>query len=224
MFNFLWGLLFVAVNFALFLLVCRLFGKNGLYAWIGFVPLMANIQVVKTIEMLGIVMPLGNTIFATLSMATDLINEKFGQKAARQVVWIGFFSLVACTLIMQMVLAFEPQAEDLAQDAMETLFGLMPRVAAGSLTAYLVGQFLDVRLFGAIRRKFSGERQFWIRVLGSTGVSQLADSVVFCAIAFTGLYSTRVWLEIVLTTYLLKFIIAAAGTPVLYAARRFRLE
>jgi hypothetical protein len=224
MFNFLWGLLFVAVNFTLFLLVGRLFGKNGLYAWVGLVPLLANIQVVKTIEMLGIVMTLGNTIFATLSMTTDLINERFGQKAAKQAVWLGFFSLVASTVIMQMVLAFQPQAEDIAQGAMETLFGLMPRVAAASLIAYLAGQFIDVRLFGIIRRKFSGDRQFWIRVLGSTGVSQFVDSLVFCTIAFIGLYSTSVWFEIVLTTYLLKFIIAAAGTPVLYVARKFRLD
>lgn len=224
MFNVLWGLLFIAANFAIFLLICRLFGKNGLYAWVGLVPLLANIQVVKTIELFGIVMTLGNTVFATLSMTTDLINEKFGQRAAKQVVWLGFFSLVASTVIMQMVLVFEPQAEDIGQGAMETLFGLMPRVAAASLTAYLIGQFLDVRLFGALRRKFSADRQFWIRVLGSTGVSQFVDSLVFCTIAFVGLYSTPVWIEILLTTYLFKFVIAAVGTPVLYAARKFRLE
>lgn len=224
MFNFAWGLFFIAVNFALFLLATRLFGKNGLFAWVGLAPLLANIQVVKTIELFGIVMTLGNTIFATMSMATDLVNEKFGQRTAKQVVWIGFFSLVASTIIMQMALLFEPQAGDLAQDAMETLFGLMPRLAAASLTAYLIGQFLDVRLFGVLRKKFSEDRQFWIRVLGSTGVSQFIDSLVFCTIAFTGIYSAAVWFEILLTTYLFKFVIAAVGTPVLYVARKFRLE
>lgn len=224
MFNFLWGLLFVAVNFALFLLVGRIFGKNGLFVWVGIATILANIQVVKTIELFGIVMTLGNTIFATLSMTTDLLNEKFGAKAAKQAVWLGFFSLVTSTVIMQMVLVFEPQAEDMAQGAMETLFGLMPRLAAGSLTAYLVSQFLDVRLFGFLRRKFAGDGQFWIRVLGSTGISQFVDSLVFCTIAFAGLYSGSVWLEILLTTYVFKFVISAAGTPVLYIARKFRLE
>lgn len=224
MFNLLWGLLFVLVNFGLFLLIARMFGKQGLYVWVGVATIVANIQVVKTIELLGIVMTLGNTIFATMAMSMDLLNEKFGPGAAKKAVWLGFFSLVASTLIMQMVLVFEPQAEDLAQSAMETLFGLMPRLAAASLTAYLISQFLDVRLFGALRRRFSGERQFWIRVLGSTGVSQFVDSLVFCTIAFTGLYSASVWVEILLTTYLFKFVIAAAGTPVLYIARKYRLE
>ena len=130
MFNLGWGIVFVIVNFVLFLLCYRLFGKKGLYAWVGFATLMANIQVVKTIEVLGIVMTLGNTIYATVSMTTDLLNEKFGQKAAKHAVWIGFFSLLISTIMLQMVLVFEPQAEDIAQAPMETLFGLMPRLAS----------------------------------------------------------------------------------------------
>src|SRR5690606_35081308 len=118
MFNLSWGILFVAVNFALFLLCYGLFGRKGLYAWVGFATLMANIQGLKTVEILGIVLTLGNTIYATISMTTDLLNEKFGQKAAKQAVWIGFFSLLASTIMLQMVLVFTPQAEDIAQGPM----------------------------------------------------------------------------------------------------------
>jgi hypothetical protein len=222
MFNLLWGILFVAVNFALFLLCWRLFGLKGMVAWIGFATVLANIQVVKTIEILGIVTTLGNTMYASISMAVDMLNEKSGVKTARRAVWLGFFTLVSSTLIMQMVLVFEPQATDIAQDSLQTIFGLLPRIAAGSLLAYIISQFLDVRLFAALRQKFPGSRQFWIRTTGSTVVSQLIDSVVFCTIAFAGLYSLNVWLQILLTTYLFKFIISVAATPVLYAARSMK--
>ena len=222
MFNFLFGSLFVVVNFALFLLMFRFFGKKGLFAWVALATLLANIQVVKTIEILGIVMTLGNTIYASIYMTTDLLNEKYGQKDAKQAVWLGFFSLLASTIIMQMVLVFDPQETDIAQSSMETLFGLMPRLAAGSLCAYLVSQYLDVRLFSRIRERFSGSGQFWIRINGSTGISQMVDTLVFCTIAFAGVYEWSVWLEIALTTYLFKLLISVLGTPVLYLARRIK--
>ncbi|MCP3774880.1 queuosine precursor transporter [Paenibacillus sp. MZ04-78.2] len=224
MFNLAWGILFVVVNFALFLLCYRFFGKKGLYAWIGFATVLANIQVVKTIELLGIVMTLGNTVYTSIYMSTDLLNEKYGTKEAKQAVWFGFFSLVASTVIMQMSLVFTPQESDIAQSSLEKIFGLMPRLAAGSLCAYFISQFLDVRVYSYLKKRFPVYNQFWIRTNGSTGLSQLVDSLVFCTIAFAGVYTLDIWLQILLTTYLFKFVISVASTPVLYIARSFRIK
>jgi len=224
MFNVLWGVLFVIVNFALFLACYRLFGKNGLYAWIGAATVLANIQVVKTIEIFGIVATLGNTIYATIYLTTDLLNEKYGEKEARKAVWFGFFTLVMSMILMQMALKFVPQQSDISQEALETIFGLMPRLALGSLTAYFVSQFLDVRLFSKLKKAYPGRNQLWIRNNGSSLLSQLVDTLVFASIAFAGVYSWSVWWQIVLSTYLLKFIVSAASTPVIYVARNFKFE
>ncbi|WP_127580265.1 queuosine precursor transporter [Paenibacillus koleovorans] len=224
MFNLSWGILFMLAQFALFLLSYRLFGKKGLYAWIGFATVLANIQVTKTIEMLGIVMTLGNTIYTSIYMSTDLLNEKYGAEAARKAVWFGFFSLLASTAIMQMTLAFQPAESDFAQESLKTIFGLMPQIAAGSLCAYFVSQFLDVRVFSYLKRRFPVRNQFWIRINGSTLLSQLVDSLVFCTIAFYGVYTLDVWLQIFATTYLFKLLISIAGTPVLYWARSFSVK
>jgi len=227
MFNIGWGILFIAVNFALFLICYRLFGRVGLYAWIGFATVIANIQVTKTIELsiasAGIIMTLGNTLFTTISMSTDMLNEKYGPQAAKKAIWFGFFTLITSTIMMQMVLKFEPQATDFAQESLQTIFGLMPRLAAASLLAYLVSQFLDVRVYGYLRKNFGARNQFWIRTNVSTGISQLIDSIVFCtvAFAFSGLYTWSEWLQIVFTTYIFKFIISVVSTPVLYWARSF---
>ncbi|WP_019005672.1 queuosine precursor transporter [Cohnella laeviribosi] len=224
MFNVLWGALFVVVNFALFLACYRLFGKNGLYAWIGAATVLANIQVVKTIEIFGIVATLGNTIYATIYLTTDLLNEKYGEKEARKAVWFGFFTLVMSMILMQMALKFVPQESDISQEALETIFGLMPRLALASLTAYFVSQFLDVRLFSKLKKAYPGRNQLWIRNNGSSLLSQLVDTLVFASIAFAGVYSWSVWWQIVLSTYLLKFIVSAASTPVIYAARNFKFK
>jgi len=157
-------------------------------------------------------------------LTTDLLNEKYGEKEARKAVWFGFFTLVMSMILMQMVLKFVPQESDISQEALETIFGLMPRLALGSLTAYFVSQFLDVRLFSKLKKAYPGRNQLWIRNNGSSLLSQLVDTLVFASIAFAGVYSWSVWWQIVLSTYLLKFIVSAASTPVIYMARNFKFK
>ncbi|MBP2000524.1 putative integral membrane protein (TIGR00697 family) [Paenibacillus shirakamiensis] len=222
MFNFGWGVVFVLVNFAFFLLCYKFFGKKGLYAWIGVATVIANIQVVKTIDMFGIVMTLGNTMYVSLYLTSDLLNEKYGREEARKAVWFGFFTLIMTTIMMQMVLFFTPDQNDIAQPSMETIFGLLPQLAAGSLTAYFVSQFLDVRLYAWIRKFFPARNQLWIRNNGSTMISSFVDTLIFCSIAFYGLHSWSDWLEILFTTYIIKFVLTAVGTPFLYIARNFK--
>ncbi|UVI30799.1 queuosine precursor transporter [Paenibacillus spongiae] len=223
--NFVWGVLFVMVNFALFLVCYRAFGKQGLYAWVGIATVLANIQVVKTIEMFGFVMTLGNTMYGTIYLTTDLLNEKYGEKDAKKAVWFGFFTLLMTIIIMQMALKFQPQSSDIGQQPMEVIFGLMPWIALGSLTAYFVSQFLDVKIYTFLKKVFPEPGQLWIRNNGSTGISQLVDSLIFCTIAFGGAgYTWQVWFEIFLTTYAIKFVITAASTPILYIARSFKFK
>jgi uncharacterized integral membrane protein (TIGR00697 family) len=124
-----------------------------------------------------------------------------------------------------MVLVFEDFDSGIpAQASLETIFGLMPRIALGSLAAYLISQFLDVKIFSKLKVKFPTRSQLWIRNNVSTGISQSIDTLIFCSIAFIGLYSWNVWWEIVITTYVLKFIISVASTPVIYWARSFKFK
>ncbi|AJS59738.1 queuosine precursor transporter [Paenibacillus sp. IHBB 10380] len=222
MFNFIWGIIYVLVNFSLFVLCYRLFGKKGLYAWIGVATVIANIQVTKTIDMFGIVMTLGNTMYVSLYMTSDLLNEKYGREEARKAVWFGFFTLLMTTVIMQMALVFTPQEGDMAQTSLKQIFGLMPRLAIASLTAYFISQFLDVRLYSWIRKYYPTKGQFWIRNNVSTMISSFVDTLIFCTIAFAGEYEWNIWFEILITTYLIKFVLTAVGTPFLYVARNFK--
>lgn len=224
MFNLVWYVLFVLVNFALFLACYRFLGKNGLYAWVGAAAVLANIQVLKTIEIFGIAMTVGNAIYTSIYLTTDLLNEKYGEKDARKAVWFGFFAMIMSLVLMQMVLAFKPGADDFSQGALQTIFGLTPRVALGSLCSYFVSQFLDVRIFSRLKVKYPSRSQLWIRNNGSTGLSQLIDTLAFSSIAFIGVYPWDVWWQITLTTYVLKFIISVASTPVIYIARNFKFS
>lgn len=213
----LW-LAMLLINFLAILLAYRLFGKTGLYIWIPIATIIANVQVLKTVDIFTVTATLGNIVYATSFLVTDILSENYGRKEAAKAVKIGFFSLIFMTVLMYVALQFKPSPDDFAQESLQTIFGIMPRIALASLSAYLLSQTHDIWMYNLIKRKFPAERFIWIRNNGSTMISQLIDTAVFCFIAFSGVFSWNVFWQIFWTTYLLKWVVAAADTPFIYIA------
>ncbi len=213
-----WAVLLL-LNFGAILLAYRIFGKTGLYIWTPIAVIVANIQVLKTIELFGVVATLGNIVYATSFLTTDILSENHGKEDARKAVAIGFFSLIVMTVFMNVALLFIPHSSDFAHESLSTLFTVMPRIAVASLVAYLISQLHDIRAYHFWKTRFPATKYIWLRNNASTMISQLLDSVIFSFIAFYGLFPTDVFLEIMVTTYLLKWLVAALDTPLLYLAK-----
>jgi uncharacterized integral membrane protein (TIGR00697 family) len=216
----LWPVM-LAGNFGLILASYRIFGKTGLYAWIPLAAIVANIQVIKLVELFGITATLGNIVYASSFLVTDILSEMYGKKQARKAVFIGLFSLVAMTVLMNLALFFTPAPDDFAQDSLAVIFGFMPRIAAASLLAYLVSQMHDVWAYDFWRKRFPGLKFIWLRNNASTMVSQFIDSTVFTVLAFWMVFPPAVLVQIFWTTYLLKWVVGLADTPFIYLARRW---
>ena len=233
MINELLWIALMLVTFLVMILAYKFFGRTGLYAWIAVAIILANIQVLKTIQIFGFVTALGNIIYGTTFLVTDILSEKYGEKAARKAVWIGFFSLLATTVVMQLCLAFVPDASDFSQGSLQTIFGFLPRIAFASLLAYVVSQNHDVWSFNLWKRATKG-RHLWLRNNASTLVSQLIDNVIFTAIAFTGflswvpflgweqVFSRDIVIQIFFVSYAMKFVVAALDTPFVYLAKKIK--
>ncbi len=219
LFNSLFWIGFIVIDLSLAVLIFRFFGKNGLYILIVASVITANIQVLKTVEIFGMVATLGNVLYGSIFLTTDILTEIYGKKAARRGVWFGFIGMALMTLWMQFGLRFIPHASDFTQGPLSAIFGLMPRIAAGSMTAYLVSQHHDVWAFQFWRDKTRG-RFLWLRNNASTLVSQAIDSVIFCSIALWGVFDTSTWVQILTSTYLLKLVVAVVDTPFIYLAKR----
>jgi len=210
----------LVLNFGLILLAYRLMGELGLYVWIPIAVILANIQVLKTIELFGFTATLGNIAYATTFLATDILSENHGKQAARRAVWIGFLAIIAMTVFMNLALIYKPAPDDFAQESLQTIFSMIPRIALASLAAYLVSQIHDIWAYQFWRKRFPSDRAIWIRNNASTMVSQALDTLIFVAIAFWGQFELPVLLEIFLTTYLIKWLVAALDTPFLYWAKQ----
>jgi hypothetical protein len=221
----LWFIL-LFVNFTGITLAYRFFGKHGLYAWTAMAIIVANIQVMKTIQFFGLVTAMGNIIYGSTFLVTDILCENHSREDARRAVLIGFFVLIFTTVIMQICLAFIPDESDTLSPALEQIFGLLPRITVASLTAYLLSQFHDVWAFNFWKRVTAG-KHLWLRNNASTMVSQLIDNLVFTWIAFVGfgifweqVFPSEVIVEIFITSYIMKFIVAALDTPFVYLSTR----
>jgi uncharacterized integral membrane protein (TIGR00697 family) len=109
--------------------------------------------------------------------------------------------------------------------AFATVLGLSTNIVIGSLAAYLVSQNWDVLAFHAIGDWTDG-RHLWLRNLGSTGSSQLIDTVIFVLMAFFVVPTAlgigqalpgAVLVQLVVGQYVLKLLIALLDTPLVYA-------
>jgi len=217
----LW-LVMLALNFLGILVVYRAYGRIGLYAWVPIAVIIANIQVVKTVEIFGVTASLGNIVYATSFLATDILSENHGKPDATKAVGIGFVALAALTLFMNLALVFEPSTVDFAQDSMVALYTLLPRIALGSFVAYGVSQIHDVWAYALMKKRRPEGRWIWLRNNVSTMVSQAIDSLIFVTIAFAGRIPAAEFWEIAASTYVLKWIVAAADTPLVYIAARWK--
>ncbi len=197
----------------------RLFGKAGLYAWVAIGTIIANIQVLKTVDIFMISATLGNIMFASIYLATDVLNDIYGRKVAKRAVWLGFSSTLVMIIVMQISLAFQPSDADMAQNALKSIFDVVPRIAFASIIAYIIGQHIDVFVFNVIKRLFKSDRTFFIRAYGSTTFSSIFDTALFVLIAFYGSLPNPVIFEIFITTYLLKLLSTILNVPFGYWAK-----
>lgn len=92
MYNEIFGVATFLVTFILMVIMFRCFGKQGLIAWVAIGTIIANIQVIKTVHIFGISATLGNVMFASIYLATDILNDIYGRKVAKELYgWILFY-------------------------------------------------------------------------------------------------------------------------------------
>lgn len=149
-------------------------------------------------------------------LTTDLINELYGERSTRAVIWMGLLANLILVGMSRVCIAVPASPLGATQAEFVAIFSVTYRVVLASMLAYLVSSMLDARLFSVIKG-WTGARHFWLRKNGSTVISQLIDTALFVLVAFTGLVPWHVIPWMILGQYLAKIIAAPLGTPLTYA-------
>ena len=127
--NIVLGFLSIVITFSLVLIFEKLFNKEGLFVWISIAVIIANIIVCKNIDILSFTTTLGNVLFASVFLATDIMNEKYGMKESRKAILMGVCAEIVFLISTQMALKFIPSTADMVHTSMETLFSINLRVS-----------------------------------------------------------------------------------------------
>lgn len=169
------------------------------------------------------VLTVGMIPFPVTFLLTDVLNEFYGKRAARFVTLLAFglallayaFILIAGAIPIA-PLTTKPDWQGVTEPAFQTVFLGSQRILLSSMVAYVVAQFVDIFVFHALKR-LTQNRMLWLRATGSTAVSQLIDTIVINFVAWTGLLGFDTIVNMVMSSYLVKILIAVGLTPVVYA-------
>jgi uncharacterized integral membrane protein (TIGR00697 family) len=218
------------------LLFFRVFQAAGLSVYICITVLLANIQVLKAVQMPWAEHPvvLGTILFNSTLFASDILTEFFGVRAAKRALWMGFVAVLMVSLLMLLTIGMQPlmvTPEYADPDgfikshlAIETLFLPMPVMLIASLIAYVVSQYSDILLYQALKIRSHGK---WLgmRVVVSSMVAILLDTIIFSVLAWVVLPEepvswTTLWHSYIVGTIGIRFAAAMLSMPAIYLARR----
>jgi queuosine precursor transporter len=157
--------------------------------------------------------------FPVTFLLTDIINDFYGRRGARFLTLLGFYmALVAWVLLQVTTLMPVDGSTYFTQAEYAKVFGGSAQLFVASMVAYLVGQYLDIHVFH-FWKALTQSRHLWLRSTGSTIFSQAVDTVAINAIFGRvtagwgwGFIGAKIGRE-----YVIKFVIAVALTPVVYA-------
>jgi hypothetical protein len=184
----------------------------------------ANAVAARLFVVFGVHVTSGAVAIPIVYLTTDIVNELYGRRTTRAVVWMGALSnaLLVGTIALANVIPASPLGVN--DGAFRSVFDITWRVVLGSTVAYLISSLLDVEIFHVLR-KLTKEKAFWLRKNGSTVISQAVDTGIFILIAFGGIVPMSALIPMAIGQYCVKISAAPLGTPLSYAvlwiARRF---
>ncbi len=215
------------LTFGLVIISYALFGRLGLIASMVLAIIASNIEVLILIEGFGIEQTLGNVLFASTFLVTDITSEIYGKKEAKKVVHIGIYIAVAFTILSQYWLLYTPSANDWAFESVSNLFYMVPRITIASLLAMAICQRFDVWLYHKVweytEKKYNDKKAFlWVRNNASTLITQVLNTVLFTLGAFAGTegYDFEIIKSIMISSYVIFVITSVSDTPFVYLARK----
>jgi uncharacterized integral membrane protein (TIGR00697 family) len=163
----------------------------------------------------------GVFLFPLTYILGDVLAEVFGFKASRRAILLGFGCAVLAMASFWLVQISPPAAGWRGQAAYQQILGFVPRVVVASLAGYLVGQLLNALVLTALKRRAPDGRALWVRLVGSTAVGELADTLVFCVVAFYGVIAGAQFAGYVALGYFYKCLVEVLLLPLTYRVIAF---
>jgi hypothetical protein len=193
-------------------------GKYFMYVAIAFVALLmiSNTVAVKLIGIGPFVFTGAIFIFPLTYIFGDILTEVYGYRATRKIIWSAFVALILMSLAHLFVQWLPAASFWGGQEAYATILGFVPRIVAGSIIAFFVGEFCNSFVLSRMKVWMNG-KHLWMRTIGSTIVGEGVDTIVFVLVAFYGTLPLAALFTVIWSGYLFKVGYEVIATPITYA-------
>lgn len=213
------------------LLALRIMGVLGLHLFNAVAIIASNIQVLQVTNfgLFSDPMALGTVTFAMIALVSDIITEHYGVNEAKKTIIVCFFAQIAFSVMMLVSSLYKPASgfENISA-AIDLLFIPSWRILIASITAYMIGQYFDISIFGWLKNKTSSSF-LWFRTGVSTIFSGFIDNFIFSYIAWILLSPNPVSLKSLFTVYIIaaylgRLVVNIASVPIIYLSYFFKKE
>lgn len=179
--------------------------------------LISNITASKGVELGPLITDGAFFLFPAAYILGDVLAECYGLRATRRAIITGFVVTIVAVVSFYIAIWLPAASFWEGQESFEATLGLVPQIVLASLAGYMVGQLLNAYVLVSIKKR-TGEKSLWARLLGSTIVGELGDTLLFCAIAapVIGIATGSDFLNYVLVGFLWKTLIEIVMLPLTY--------
>ncbi len=189
-----------------------------LLAIMAVIVILSNIGASKGVVIGPVVTDGGFFLFPLAYVLGDVISEVYGFKVARKAIITTFAISVFASLSYWVIIALPGFDDDYGrakQAALEGALGPVPQIVLASLLAFLAGQTINSWILVKMKAR-TGEKTLWARLMGSSGVGEFVDTLIFCSIAapVIGIADAPTFINYVLVGFLYKTLVEYALVPV----------
>ncbi len=156
-------------------------------------------------------------------LMTDIVEEVYGKKKARQFVIAGVISLIVFLSFIVLFLILPPAERFTQNEEYKAIFGTSARIVFASIVAFLLSQLHDVWAFWFWRLQTKG-KMLWFRTNASVIISMTIDTFVFMFLAFymlTPVFTAGFIIQMIIPYLIFKIVWGMASTPLVYAGARW---
>lgn len=192
-------------------------GKEALISYIALLFVVANIFVIKQINLFGFCVTSADAFIVGVSFSCNLLQEFWGKEWARKAIWISFACCLFYMLIVQTIMTYIPAACDITHTHLTMITANVMRITLASFAAYLITQFVDMHIYAYLKQASHG-KYFVARNYCALAISQALDTLLFSYLGLWGIVDNIY--DIMIVSYGIKIIAIFLSSPFLLFAKR----
>ncbi len=182
--------------------------------------IVSNIASTKIVAVGPLVFDAGTILFPLAYIVGDIVTEVYGYRKMRSLIYVGIITLLL-TMVTFWIVQLLPGASDWPnQAAYDSILGVVWRIVFASIAALFLGEIMNAYVMGSLKIVQKG-KGLWYRMVGSSAVGSLVDTVVFSLVAFAGTMATGTLIQLIVTVFLIKMATEIAVSPVTLGIIRF---